>query len=51
LYLSCHPESLMRDLKIFIQADWEICKVIPFDFFPKTQHIETLVLLKPKEKS
>lgn len=48
LYLSCHPESLIRDLKIFTQADWEIYKIIPFDFFPRTQHIETLVLLKPK---
>ncbi len=48
LYLSCHPQSLLRDLKIFLQEDWKICKVMPFDFFARTQHIETLVLLKPK---
>ncbi len=47
LYLSCHPESLVRDLKVFLQEDWRICKVMPFDFFARTQHIETLVLLKP----
>lgn len=47
LYLSCHPESLKRDLKEFHQTGWKIKKIIPFDFFPKTKHIETLVLLEP----
>ncbi|MBI3314044.1 MAG: class I SAM-dependent RNA methyltransferase [Candidatus Omnitrophica bacterium] len=47
LYLSCHPESLLRDLEYFVKAGWKIEKIIPFDFFPKTAHLETLVLLKP----
>lgn len=47
LYLSCSPESLARDLKIFVQKGWKIEKVVPFDFFPKSAHLETLVLLKP----
>jgi 23S rRNA (uracil1939-C5)-methyltransferase len=46
-YLSCHPESLARDLRVFIQRGWKIEKIVPFDFFPRTQHLETLVLLKP----
>lgn len=46
LYLSCHPVSLARDLKIFQKAGWKIDCVIPFDFFPKTSHIETLVRLR-----
>jgi tRNA/tmRNA/rRNA uracil-C5-methylase (TrmA/RlmC/RlmD family) len=46
-YLSCHPESLVRDLKFFMDANWEVLNVIPFDFFPKTKHLETLVLLRP----
>ena len=45
LYLSCHPESLMRDLQHFLKEGWKIQSVTPFDFFPKTQHLETLVLL------
>ncbi|MCB9772341.1 MAG: class I SAM-dependent RNA methyltransferase [Candidatus Omnitrophica bacterium] len=49
LYLSCHPESLLRDLQIFVKSDWGVRKVIPFDFFPRTRHIETLVLLQPKD--
>jgi len=46
LYLSCNPESLARDLDGFVKQGWEIQRVIPFDFFPKTKHLETLVLLK-----
>ncbi len=44
-YLSCHPESLVRDLAIFIEKGWRIQKVVPFDFFPRTQHLETLAVL------
>ncbi len=47
LYLSCDPNSLLRDLKIFMDANWKISKVIPFDFFPRTRHLETLVVLEP----
>ena len=48
LYLSCSPASLVRDLKVFLTAGWEVEKVVPFDFFPRTAHLETLVLLKPQ---
>lgn len=47
LYLSCHPESLMRDLRVFMERGWTLSRVIPFDFFPKTRHLETLVILHP----
>jgi len=46
LYLSCHPESLKNDIVSFLQNDWAVEKVIPFDFFPRTKHVETLVVLK-----
>ncbi len=45
LYLSCHPESLIRDLKVLTAQGWRIARVMPFDFFPKTRHVETLVVL------
>jgi len=48
LYLSCNPESLVHDLDEFVKEEWEIQNVIPFDFFPKTKHLETLVLLQLK---
>lgn len=47
LYLSCYPPSLTRDLKK-LQEKWVVKKIVPLDFFPKTEHVETLVLLKPK---
>jgi len=46
LYLSCNPTSLARDLADFLKEGWQLKKVIPFDFFPKTKHIETLALLE-----
>lgn len=46
LYLSCHPETLVRDLAGFCARGWTMSRVIPFDFFPKTRHLETLVLLR-----
>ncbi|HXV27498.1 MAG TPA: hypothetical protein VD913_00890 [bacterium] len=45
LYLSCYPPSLVRDLKEMTREGRRIEKVIPFDFFPKTPHLETLVKL------
>jgi len=51
LYLSCNPESLIHDLGEFVQQGWEIQKIIPFDFFPKTKHLEILVLLQFKHRS
>jgi len=50
-YLSCNPESLCRDLANFMKEGWRINRVQPFDFFPKTKHIETLVLLTPPRKA
>jgi len=49
LYLSCQPETLVRDLLEFIKKDWRVVRVFPFDFFPKTKHLETLVWLEPKD--
>lgn len=48
-YLSCSPESLARDLHaLTVNGAWKVDSVHPFDFFPKTSHLETLVKLKRK---
>ena len=45
-YLSCSPESLARDLHDLTRdGDWKVESVHPFDFFPRTKHLETLVKL------
>ncbi len=51
LYLSCNPDSLLKDLFVLRQSGWKISKICPFDFFPKTKHIETLVILGLENKS
>ncbi len=47
-YLSCDLGNLTRDLKRIMKNNrYAIDRVVPFDMFPRTQHIETLVLLRP----
>ncbi len=45
-YLSCSLSSLMRDLDELLKGGWKVTRMVPFDFFPRTKHLETLVLLK-----
>ncbi|BAQ54471.1 23S rRNA (uracil(1939)-C(5))-methyltransferase RlmD [Mycoplasmopsis arginini] len=49
IYLSCEPKTLVRDLKELINNGYGIKEVQPYDMFPQTHHIETLVLLQKKE--
>ena len=48
-YLSCSAGTLKRDLEMFSNANYRVMRVIPYDFFPRTHHVETLVLLERKE--
>ena len=47
LYISCNPVTLAADLKILSQH-YDVTAAETFDFFPHTDHIETLVQLKLK---
>lgn len=46
LYISCDPATLARDLKLLL-AKYTPTYIQPFDFFPQTPHVETLVELTP----
>ena len=49
IYLSCDPSTLARDLKIILSKGcYEIKAIAPFDMFPRTKHIETLVFLNKR---
>lgn len=45
LYVSCSPQSLARDLKA-LRSAYEVVRVQPYDMFPQTHHVETLVWLQ-----
>jgi len=47
-YLSCSAGTLNRDLKVLTDNNYIIESITPYDFFPQTHHVESLVLLKRK---
>jgi 23S rRNA (uracil1939-C5)-methyltransferase len=49
-YLSCMPSTLARDIKTFTAQGYILEKIQGFDMFPQTTHVETLVLLRCKDK-
>jgi len=47
-YISCHMGALGRDLRVLTEQAYQIDSVQAFDMFPRTKHIETLVVLRRK---
>jgi 23S rRNA (uracil1939-C5)-methyltransferase len=45
-YVSCNPETLKRDLNVMTKSGARIAAIQPFDMFPQTGHVETVVRLK-----
>jgi 23S rRNA (uracil1939-C5)-methyltransferase len=45
IYVSCRPQSLARDLDRLVQAGYKIALLQPFDMFPQTDQVETVVRL------
>ena len=46
VYVSCDPGTLARDLKVFEELGYKTKQVQPVDMFPRTAHVETVVLLE-----
>ena len=47
IYLSCNPATQARDVKLLLE-NYKIEKVVPYNFFPRTPHLENLVILTRK---
>lgn len=45
VYVSCDPATLARDLRKLCEKSYSINQVMPFDFFPQTMHVESVVLM------
>lgn len=43
--ISCNPATAARDCKRLSDAGYEIKKIRAFDLFPRTRHVETVVLM------
>lgn len=48
VYVSCCPETLVRDLKVFLSLGYKLELVQPVDMFPGTSHCEMVCLLSRK---
>jgi 23S rRNA (uracil1939-C5)-methyltransferase len=48
IYISCNPDTLVRDLAIFYTFSYFTETIHPFDMFPQTSHVESLVFIKKR---
>jgi len=48
IYISCNPIALCKDLNI-LKEHYTVDEIIPFDMFPNTKNVETLVKLSLKK--
>ncbi len=47
VYVSCDPSTLARDVA-YLNKSYKVETIQPFDMFPHTTHVETIVLLQRK---
>lgn len=49
VYISCNPETQVRDVKYLLEKGYTFNDVYPYDMFPQTFHVETITLLQRKD--
>ena len=50
VYVSCNPATLARDAKFLLDAGYLLKSVTGYNMFPKTSHVETVVVLERRKK-
>ena len=48
MYVSCNVVTQARDLKVLLDSGFAIERVTPMDMFPRTKHVEYVVLAVKK---
>ncbi len=48
VYISCNPKTLARDVELYYQNGYQTNMVYPYDLFPLTGHVESVVCLTRK---
>ncbi|MCM1285906.1 MAG: 23S rRNA (uracil(1939)-C(5))-methyltransferase RlmD [Acetobacter sp.] len=51
IYVSCDSATLARDLEILEAKNYTAEKIVAVDMFPRTPHVETVVLLSKKQSN
>ena len=49
VYVSCDPATLANDLSIFADHQYSVKEITPVDLFPRTAHVESVVVMSKAE--
>ena len=48
VYVSCNPETQLRDAQYLIEQGYRIMEMQPVDMFPHTPHVENIIMLSKR---
>jgi tRNA/tmRNA/rRNA uracil-C5-methylase (TrmA/RlmC/RlmD family) len=46
-YVACDAATFARDLRVLLDARWDLLSLRAFDLFPMTEHVELVAILRP----
>ncbi len=46
VYISCNPETLVRDLKYLTRKGYKVMRGVGVDMFPFTEHVECVIMMQ-----